>query len=51
LTRLRNEGYSIETRGGYLLASNVPYVDHEKQVRRGTLVATLVLAGERGRCS
>ncbi len=46
LTRLRNEGYSIETRGGYLLASNVPYVDHEKQVRRGTLVATLVLAGD-----
>jgi hypothetical protein len=46
LSRLRAEGYSIETRGGYLLVKEVPYVDHAKQVRRGTLVAKLVLAGD-----
>ena len=46
LSRLRTEGYSIETRGGYLLVNEVPYVDHEKQVRRGALVAKLVLAGD-----
>ncbi len=46
LSRLRAEGYSIEIRGGYLLVKDVPYVDHEKQVRRGSLVAKLVLAGD-----
>ncbi len=46
LSRLRAEGYSIETRSGYLLVKDVPYVDHEKQVRRGTFVAKLVLAGD-----
>jgi Dinucleotide-utilizing enzymes involved in molybdopterin and thiamine biosynthesis family 2 len=43
---LRAEGYSIEIRGGYLVIREVPYLDHMKQVRRGTLVAKLVLAGD-----
>jgi len=46
LMRLRNDAYSIETRGAFLLVGNVPYVDHENQIRRGTLVAKLVLAGD-----
>lgn len=46
LSRLRSDGYNIETRDGYLLVHDVPYVDHHKQVRRGTLVAKLVLAGD-----
>lgn len=46
LARLRTDGYSIETRGAFLLVNEVPYLDHEKQVRRGTLVAKLVLAGD-----
>jgi len=46
LMRLRNDGYCIETRGAFLLVGNVPYVDHEKQIRRGTLVSKLVLAGD-----
>lgn len=46
LSRLCAEGYCIATRGGYLLVKEVPYVDNEKQVRRGTLVAKLVLAGD-----
>lgn len=46
LMRLRNDGYCIETRGAFLLVDNVPYVDHEKQIRRGTLVAKLILAGD-----
>lgn len=46
LSRLRVEGYSIEVRDAYLLVKNVPYLDHEKKVRRGVLVAKLVLAGD-----
>jgi ThiF family len=46
LMRLRSDGYCIETRDAFLLVGNVPYVDHEKQVRRGTLVAKLTLAGD-----
>lgn len=46
LLRLRQDGYCIETRGGYLLVHNVPYLDHHKEVQSGTLVATLVLAGD-----
>jgi molybdopterin/thiamine biosynthesis adenylyltransferase len=46
LSRLRAEGYSIEIRGGYLVVKQVPYLDHEKQIHRGTLVAKLVLAGD-----
>jgi hypothetical protein len=47
LTRLKTEGYEIEIVAGHLVVRNVPYVNHEKQVRRGTLVAVLDLAGDK----
>lgn len=46
LSQLRAEGFNIEIRGGYLLVRDVPYLDENKQVKSGTLVAKLVLAGD-----
>ncbi len=46
LTRLRDEGYVVEVRGALLVMSEVPYVDGERRVRRGTIVSTLSLAGD-----
>lgn len=43
LLRLRNEGYHLETRDGYLLIHDVPYVTSKRQVERGTLVMPLTL--------
>lgn len=47
LKRLRDEGYTVEVRDGFLLIHRVPYVNAVGQVARGTLVSTLRLAGER----
>lgn len=41
LKRLRDEGYEIEVRGGYLLIHHIPYVSATKEIRYGTLVTTL----------
>lgn len=46
LKRLREEGYFIQIRGGLLLMRDVPYVDSQRQVRTGTLISTLNVAGE-----
>src|ERR1051325_257565 len=46
LRRLRNEGFDIEVKDGYLLAKDVPYVDGQRNVRRGTLVSELTTAGD-----
>jgi hypothetical protein len=46
LRRLRDEGYDLEVRSGYLLVKDVPYVDASRQVKRGILVSVLVLAGD-----
>lgn len=45
LKRLRDEGYDLEIRSGYLLVKDVPYVNSRKEVKRGILVSTLTLAG------
>ena len=47
LQRLQNEGYELDIRSGFLLVNSVPYVNSRKEVRRGTLVAKLALAGDR----
>ena len=47
LGRLREEGFDLEVRGGYLLVYQVPYVNGAQQVKLGTLISTLNLAGER----
>ena len=46
LMRLRNEGYNLTVRAGYLLVAGVPYVNARKEVRHGTLVSKLDLAGD-----
>lgn len=47
LTRLRDDGYDVEVRGGYLLIKDVPYVDRQREVQRGILVSTLRVAGDK----
>lgn len=46
LRRLRDEGYEVEVRGGFLLVRGVPYVNGQQQVLTGTLVSELTLAGD-----
>lgn len=46
LKRLRDEGYFVQIRGGLLVMREVPYVDERRQVRTGTLISSLTLAGD-----
>ena len=46
LKRLRNEGYNLEIRGAFLLVKDIPYVNSGNEVKRGTLVSKLTLAGD-----
>ncbi len=47
LKRLRDEGFNLEVRSGYLLVKDIPYVTSSRDVRRGTIVTALTLAGEK----
>ena len=47
LQKLQNEGYELEVRSGLLLVKGIPYVNSRKEVKRGTLVSKLVLAGDK----
>ncbi|TIT00648.1 MAG: ThiF family adenylyltransferase [Mesorhizobium sp.] len=49
LKQLRDEGYFVQQRGGYLVMREVPYVDAQRQLRIGTLISSLTLAGDRTR--
>jgi len=46
LLRLRDEGYDLGFRSGYLLIRNIPYVSSDKTVKNGMLVSELTLAGD-----
>jgi hypothetical protein len=46
LKKLRDEGYDVEVRSGCLLVRDVPYVNSQKQVKRGVLVIKLVLSDD-----
>lgn len=46
LAKLQKEGYELEIKSGYLVIHNVPYVNSKKEVKHGTLVSELCLAGE-----
>jgi hypothetical protein len=46
LQRLADEGYEIEIREGYLILHQVPYLDRQASVLRGTLVSSLQLSGD-----
>src|SRR5437660_1888528 len=47
LKRLRDEGYEIEVGSGYLLVKKVPYVNAGREIKCGTLVSELTLAGDK----
>lgn len=49
LAQLRSEGYFMRIQGSFLVMLEVPYVDAQRQVRFGTLVSALDLAGDRTR--
>ena len=49
LARLRSEGYFMRIQGSLLAMLELPYVDSQRQVRFGTLVSSLDLAGDRTR--
>lgn len=44
--RLRDDGYDVDVKHGYLVMGHVPYVNAKKQVAYGTLVSELSLAGD-----
>jgi hypothetical protein len=46
LQRLRDDGYDVEIRSSYLLVKGVPYVNSARQIKYGTLVSELTLAGD-----
>ena len=46
LRRLRDDGYDIEIRSSHLLVKGVPYVNSAGQIKYGTLVSELTLAGD-----
>ena len=46
LKKLRDEGFNIEIRSGFVLVKDVPYVNGERAIKRGTLVSELTLAGD-----
>jgi hypothetical protein len=43
LKQLRDNGFEIEVKGGYLLIHQIPYVNHLREILRGTLVSVLDL--------
>lgn len=46
LLQLQNEGYDIEVRAGYLLVRDVPYVNANREIKRGTLFSNLRVSGD-----
>lgn len=46
LKRLREEGYFVQIQGGFLLLREIPYVNEYRQVRTGTLISSLSMAGD-----
>lgn len=46
LQRLRDKGFTLEVAHGYLLVHDVPYVNTQREVKRGTLVFQLNLTAD-----
>ena len=47
LKKLRDAGYAIEVKGGYLVTHHIPYVNSNRQIVYGTLVSELTLSGNK----
>ena len=46
LKQLRDEGYDIEVLSTFLLIKKIPYVNSNKEIKLGTLVSELTMAGD-----
>lgn len=46
LRRLRDEGYEVSVLNGHLVVAHVPYLNANREVKLGTLVSELTLAGD-----
>jgi hypothetical protein len=46
LKRLREEGYFMQVKGGFLVMREVPYVNAQREVKMATLISSLCLAGD-----
>jgi hypothetical protein len=46
LKRLRDERFNLEIRSGFLLVTDIPYVNAAREIKRGILVSSLDLAGD-----
>jgi len=46
LKQLRDDGYNVVVKGTYLLINSVPYINHNKEIKFGTLVSELTMAGD-----
>src|SRR6266700_4258086 len=44
LKRLRDEGFELEIKGGYLLVHHIPYLNNLKAINYGILVSELTLS-------
>src|SRR5579884_4272186 len=44
LKRLRDEGFEMEVKGGYLLIHHIPYVNNAGEVKYGSLISELTLS-------
>ena len=49
LRQLREAGYYVQIIGGFLVMKEVPYVNAQKCIKKGTLITTLDLAGDNTR--
>ena len=49
LKRLREDGYFVQIVGGLLLMRAVPYVNSKREVKTGTLISSLTMAGDQTR--
>lgn len=49
LKRLREEGYFVQIKGGFLVMREVPYVNAQQEVKTGTLISSLTMAGDETR--
>jgi hypothetical protein len=43
LKQLRDEGYEIVTKSGYLIVDHVPYVNSNREIKYGKLISTLTI--------
>lgn len=49
LRQLREAGYHVQIIGGFLVMKEVPYVNAQKSIKKGTLITSLDLAGDNTR--